>query len=151
MGGVGQGLDRQPCRVDRVSVWAYRGSAVSTASPLLANAHGTTMLPGQCVRRIRRAAISAVWLALSVATPLVERADYAHAAAIEGQQHSESCPRAHDHTICAQVGGNLSLPAVLSAVSLASPVLRFRLTRRPGAADPRILTYGHPTRAPPTV
>jgi len=88
-------------------------------------------------------------LSLSVAVPVLERADLVHEPVAESQHAPGSCPSAHDHTVCTQVGANLSattpgdepgLTEILSAIS--SPVVALRVAQSP-------LPEGHPSRAPP--
>ena len=90
-------------------------------------------------------------VALSVAVPLVARADLDHHERWESEHSPGACAPAHDHTICTQVGANLSLPA---RTGIPSPVLRLvRATRRSGLhfSNLRIRRDGNPTRAPPSV
>lgn len=95
--------------------------------------------------------MSALLLALSVAVPIVERADLDRREHWESEHQTGVCTPAHDHTICTQVGANLSLPA---HVGVPIPVLHeFRGLRGTGStyASPRLLALGNPTRAPPSV
>ncbi len=90
-------------------------------------------------------------LVLSVAVPLVERADLDHHERWESAHDPSVCAPAHDHTICTQVGANLSLP---SRVGLPGPVLSLQRGSRPSDlphSNPRILANGNRTRAPPSV
>jgi len=104
---------------------------------------------GRETRRTFAVWLSALMVALSVAVPLVERADLDHHERWESEHSPGVC--GHDHTICTQVGANLSLP---SHTGIPSPVLRIvRATRRSGLhfSDRRIRREGNPTRAPPSV
>ncbi len=89
-------------------------------------------------------------VALSVAVPLVARADLDHHERWESEHSAGVCAPAHDHTICTQVGANLSLP---SRTGIPSPVLRFVRNPRPvglHVSNLRIRREGNPTRAPPS-
>lgn len=66
-------------------------------------------------------------LALSVAVPLLERADLSLDPVAESAHEPGTCAKGHDHTICTQVGANVALtsgplhprcPADVSAVLL---------------------------------
>lgn len=90
-------------------------------------------------------------LVLSVTVPLVERADLDHHVRWESNHDPSACAPAHDHTMCTQVGANLSLP---SHPGLPGPVLGLL-----GVGGPSDLTRssrwarasGNRTRAPPSI
>jgi hypothetical protein len=88
---------------------------------------------------------------LSVAVPLVARADLGHQERWESEHAAGVCAPAHDHTICTQVGANLSLP---SRPGIPSPVIHYVRSPRPvglHVSNLRIRHEGNPTRAPPSV
>ncbi len=108
-------------------------------------------LGNRCIRRGFTAWLKTLMVVLSVAVPILERADLDHQERWESAHHAGVCAPSHDHTICTQVGANLSLPA---QPSVYYPVLRVLA----GARDSGLsFTYwratreGHPTRAPPSV
>ncbi len=90
-------------------------------------------------------------LALSVAVPLMERADLDHNERWESGHDPAACAPAHDHKICTQVGANLSLPSHPGLPSPQLRVIRGSRTVGLGHANRRLLANGNPTRAPPSV
>ncbi len=93
--------------------------------------------------------ISLLMLTLSVAVPVLEQFDMAGEPVAESEHNPATCPPAHDHTVCTQVGANLAAPAdgeprrlPLAAVSVLIP------SQAPtvGSAS---FPEGHPSRAPP--
>lgn len=105
------------------------------------------------VRWIRRASaawLSAAMLSLSVAVPVMERADVGERERWESSHAPGACTRAHDHTVCTQVGSNLSLPSTTVHHAAAVRLSRGTDSGRPVLTLGRIRTEGHPTRAPPS-
>lgn len=95
------------------------------------------------------AVLSGLIVALSVSVPQLEAGSVAHELAVEGPHHGTSCPRAHDHRICTQVGLNLpfspTLPGLRSIPVGASPG-----PGAPPALSPSgLLAPGALPRAPP--
>jgi hypothetical protein len=102
-------------------------------------------------RRAISAWLSALLLVLSVAVPFVERADLDHQQRWESTHEPGACAPAHDHTVCTQVGANLSLPA---RPGLPGPVLGVLDDGSLSALahpDRRARANGNRTRAPPSV
>lgn len=87
-------------------------------------------------------------LALSLAVPVLERADLAAETVFEGQHDPATCPTAHDHTICAQVGANLAAPARAEhqLADMVVPAAAATITRIVLSAA---FSEGHRSRAPP--
>ena len=102
-------------------------------------------------RKALSAALSALLVALSVAVPLIGRADLDHREQWESHHQHGVCDTGHDHTICTSVGANLSMPA--TAVAYQPALVVVSTGRSPGltAAARHGLRLGHPTRAPPSV
>lgn len=95
------------------------------------------------------APLSALIVVLSVAVPLLERADIRHESAVESQHDPSTCPTAHDHTVCTQVGANHVAPS--GGVGRRPQPTSFA-SRAPASAAPRGSappTLGPPSRAPP--
>jgi hypothetical protein len=93
--------------------------------------------------------ISVLMLGVSVAVPMLERGELADRPVAESSHAPGTCPTAHDHTVCTQVGANAPAPSD-APEQRATPVLpgswapdSAPLARAPAFAD------GHPTRAPP--
>ena len=93
--------------------------------------------------------LSALLLILSVAVPALERAEFAHESAIESEHDPAHCPPAHDHTVCTQVGSNLSLTAAPTLVDHNQEVFRVAAPVEAPASAHSVFAYGHPSRAPP--
>ena len=99
------------------------------------------------VRRVAFAT-SALMVALSVAVPLMDGSDSFAGPTVEAEHHGSACVL-HDHTLCTQVGANLSLVVEVlparrppPAIPLPEPV-----TSRSYSGPP--LAKTHPARAPP--
>lgn len=93
--------------------------------------------------------ITALMLLMSVAIPLLERAEVVNEPVAESEHNPATCPTQHDHTVCTQVGANASAPSHDSAqrsdhtvVVVATP------TQAPTVAS-ATFAEGHPSRAPP--
>lgn len=104
---------------------------------------------GRAIRRVFATLLATLTLVLSVAIPLLERADLSLDPVAESQHDPGSCAPAHDHTICTQVGANVALtsgpihPRGPAGVSVAPPAdgKPMRLARA--------WAQGHPARGPP--
>lgn len=106
---------------------------------------------GDRARTFVSAGTALLMLSLSIAVPLLERADVVTAPVAESEHNPATCPPAHDHTVCTQVGSNLAAPAPAHEHRLTRVVLQ---TATPSDAVPATATAfpeGHPTRAPPRV
>jgi hypothetical protein len=104
---------------------------------------------GKAIGRVFGTLLATLMLALSVAVPLLERADLSLDPVAESAHEPGTCARAHDHTICTQVSANVALttgplhprpPADVSAVLPADG----KPMRLAGA-----WAEGHPARGPP--
>ena len=101
------------------------------------------------LRKALAAWLPALLVILSVAVPALERDEIATETAVESEHTPGTCPTAHDHTVCTQVGANLS---VVSASTTASHDHAIVLTAAPAEAPQAsrsVLLDGHPTRGPP--
>ena len=94
--------------------------------------------------------LSALLLTLSVAVPALERAEFAHEPAIESEHDPAHCPPAHDHTVCTQVGANLSLAPAPTLVDHTQEVLSVTPPIEAPASVHSVFAYGYPSRAPPS-
>jgi hypothetical protein len=93
--------------------------------------------------------IAVLMLGVTVAVPMLERGEMADRPVAESSHAPGTCPRAHDHSVCTQVGANVSAPSD-APEQRVTPALLASWT--PGAAPlVRTSTFddGHPTRAPP--
>lgn len=93
--------------------------------------------------------ISLLMLMLSVAVPLLERADLSHETVVESEHNPLRCPPAHDHTVCTQASANHTLPGSRQSVCFATSVFAEGPQPTLSVAATRILPEGHPSRAPP--
>ena len=88
-------------------------------------------------------------LTLSLAVPVLERSELVDGPVAESEHDSATCPTAHDHRICTQVGANLSAPSRVQEHRLAYAGVPFT----PPTETPRKVSAafsdGHPSRAPP--
>ncbi len=104
---------------------------------------------GEVIRKTISVGLSALLITLSIAVPALERPEFAHESAIESEHDPAHCPPTHDHTVCTQVGANLSLTAAPTLVDHTQKVFRVAAPVEAPAAVHSIFAYGHPSRAPP--
>lgn len=104
---------------------------------------------GDRARTFVSAGAALLMLALSVAVPLIERADVVTAPVAESEHNPATCPPAHDHTVCTQMGSNLAAPAPAHEHRLAKVVLHASTPADAASVVPSAFPEGHPSRAPP--
>lgn len=100
-------------------------------------------------RKVFSTGLSLLLLTLSVAVPLLERADLVHEPVIEGAHNPAQCPPAHDHTVCAEANANLPFAASGALMALALVVADVTGTASTSTASSPVFPDGHPSRAPP--
>lgn len=105
-------------------------------------------------RRFRKrvsSSLGLLLLALSVAVPVLERADLSHAPVVESEHQPGSCPQPHDHTVCTQVGANHAAPR--ASVRTPHRGVVHRIAVAPAAASLKLLLdrRATPARDPPAV
>lgn len=93
--------------------------------------------------------ISLLMLTLSVAVPVLERAELANELAAESEHNPATCPTGHDHTVCTQVGANLALASAEQERRPAHAVITVAAPRQAPQSRSRAFAEGHPSRAPP--
>ena len=93
--------------------------------------------------------ISLLMLLMSLAVPILERSEIVVGPVAESEHDPATCPTAHDHRICTQVGANLSAVSTDHEHRLAYAGVF--ASARPEAPIGTSLTIseGHPSRAPP--
>jgi len=101
------------------------------------------------IRKHLAVGISLFMLVMSVAVPVLERAELFNEPVAESAHDPGECPTGHDHTICTQVGANLSAPAEGHSRGLATSVVRVALPTHALAGRSSLFEVGHPSRAPP--
>lgn len=104
---------------------------------------------GEVIRKTVSVWLSALLFTLSIAVPALERAEFAHESAIESEHDPAHCPPAHDHTVCTQVGANLSLAAAPTLVDHTQVIFGVAAPVEAPASVHSVFAYGHPSRAPP--
>jgi len=95
--------------------------------------------------------LSALLLVLSVAAPLLERADITHETVVESEHDPGSCPTPHDHTVCSQVSANHSASG--AAQSWLYGFLRTHIQLNHGVERgiSSAWFFQAPARAPPSI
>ena len=93
--------------------------------------------------------ISLLILTLSVAVPVLERADLVDEPVAESEHNPATCPTAHDHTVCTQVGANLSAPSDVQEHQLPHAVTRVATPIETPPGVSAAFSEGHRSRAPP--
>ncbi len=93
--------------------------------------------------------ISLLIFTLSVAVPVLERADLVDEPVAESEHNPATCPTAHDHTVCTQVGANLSAPSDVQEHQLPHAVVRVATPIETLRGLSAAFSEGHRSRAPP--
>ncbi len=101
-------------------------------------------------RKALAAWLPTLLLVLSVAVPVLERAEFAHEPVVESEHNPATCPPAHDHTVCTQVGANLSLATAPIFVDHTHPIVRASIPVQAPATSSAVFLDGHRSRAPPS-
>lgn len=104
-------------------------------------------------RMLLRAAsgpIAALMLVLSVAVPVMERADVSHELAVESEHDPATCPPPHDHTVCTQVTANQGATASGPEHRRRPVLLHVDAPDASAVPGPPAFASGPPSRAPPT-
>jgi len=101
------------------------------------------------IRQALAAYLPALMIVLSVAVPLIDYGDFAHEVALESEHSAANCPTAHDHTVCTQVGANLSIVSAPTLVDHTHTVVRAQAPTQAPASVHSVFLDGHPSRAPP--
>ena len=100
-------------------------------------------------RKHLTAGITLLMLVMSVAVPVLERAELVNEPVAESAHDPGECPTGHDHTVCTQVGANLSAPAAGNVRELSAAVLSVTLPTDAPEGRSDLFEIGHPSRAPP--
>ncbi len=103
----------------------------------------------RAVVRVVAGPLAAVMLSLSVAVPLLEVASAAARTVLENPHPPGSCPSAHDHTICVQVGANQGMAASPPRARSLPVLFRAAAPAADAASAVPTLLTGPPSRAPP--
>ena len=102
------------------------------------------------VRKTVSVCLTALLSLLSVAVPALERAEFAHESAVESEHNPAHCPTAHDHTVCTQVGANLSAASTPALVDHSQAVFRVNAPTEAPVSVHSVFADGYPSRAPPS-
>ena len=95
--------------------------------------------------------LTLLMLTLSGAVPLMERADVNSVPVAESEHSPADCPQGHDHTVCTQVGANLSAVVDAAHDVPAPAVTRAALLVTISTVAAAAFDAGHRSRAPPSV
>ena len=103
------------------------------------------------VRKLISVSLTATMLTIWISVPLLEQVDLVHEPIVESEHSPSTCPPAHDHTVCTQVGANLA--TLSGGVEKKQPDI---LIRVPDSFEINVFvqsafTRGHPARGPPLV
>jgi len=93
--------------------------------------------------------ISLLMLVMSVAMPVLERADFVGETVVESPHDPGECPSGHDHTVCTQVNANLSASTEGHGREIETTVVRVTLPTHTPDGRSSVFEVGHPSRAPP--
>jgi hypothetical protein len=100
-------------------------------------------------RKTLSVGISVLMLTLSIAVPVLERADLVAEPVAESEHDPDACPPPHDHTICTQVSASFSLPAMTGHHGLAGVVVPVAPPPVAPSVASAAFSEGHRPRAPP--
>jgi hypothetical protein len=101
------------------------------------------------IRRIVSTVLATLMLTLSVAVPLMERADVTGTLAVESRHDPSTCPHGHDHRLCTQIGANFSFATSVYHHRVAPVLLRTSTPVAPATRAFEPFQEGPPSRAPP--
>lgn len=101
------------------------------------------------IRRIVSTVLAALMLTLSVAVPLMERADVVVGTLAVESHHTAQCPHGHDHRLCTQIGANFSFVTNGYHHRVAPVLLRTTPPAAPATRAFQPFREGPPSRAPP--
>lgn len=102
------------------------------------------------IRQVLGTCLWALIVTLSVAVPVLERADLGRVNALESQHDPATCSPGHNHTLCTQVGGSHALASRPDLRVGVSPFVRGPVAANLVSVFIAALADGHPTRAPPS-
>jgi hypothetical protein len=103
------------------------------------------------MRKALSATLSVLMLTLSTAVPLLDRAEVTEHTVIESGHDPATCPRGHDHTICTQVGANLSAVAARTERTPTRIAVTAAPPNEPPPSHRSVYSEGYPSRAPPSI
>lgn len=95
------------------------------------------------------AVVLLLMLVMSVAVPVLERADFVGTPIAESAHDPGECPSGHDHTVCTQVNADLSAPTDGHGRGFETTVVRVTMPTHDPASRSSVFEVGHPSRAPP--
>lgn len=101
------------------------------------------------VRRGIALGISLLMLTLSIAVPLMEQSELVNSPVVESEHNPAECPSGHDHTVCTQVGANLSVLVGNEAWPTTGSLVAIRAFGEFEDAASSAFEEGHPARAQP--
>ncbi|MDG2239372.1 MAG: hypothetical protein P8L30_04170 [Longimicrobiales bacterium] len=101
------------------------------------------------LRKALAAWLPALLVILSVAVPALERDEFAAETVVESEHAPGTCPTAHDHTVCTQVGANLSVASASTKISHDHAIVLASAPVEALEASRSVFMDGHPTRGPP--
>ena len=104
---------------------------------------------GNAARKGLGLLIWAVMLSLSVAIPILERAEISAEPVAESEHNPATCPPAHDHTLCTQVSTQLLASSGGSTCAVMGTVLGTALRPEMDICVARTPLHANPSRAPP--
>jgi len=101
------------------------------------------------IRQVLGTCLSALIVTLSVAVPVLERADLARGTAFESRHDPVACSPGHDHTLCTQIGAGHALPSRRGLRPGASLFVYAPMGQTLASAFVSSLAEGSPPRGPP--
>ena len=101
------------------------------------------------LRKALAAWLPALLVILSVAVPAIERDEFASGTAVESEHSPGTCPTAHDHTVCTQVGANLSVVSAPTIILHDNTIVPIAAPAEAPDASRSVFRDGYPTRGPP--
>ena len=105
--------------------------------------------PADAIRKTVSVAISLLMFTVSVAVPLMDRGELVVELAVESQHDPSRCQHAHDHTVCTQVGANVSVAFGTYRHRLAHVVVPAATPVDRQSTVTKTFLEGPPSRAPP--
>jgi hypothetical protein len=103
------------------------------------------------LRPLVSTALAALVLTLSVAVPLLDRADGGTDPVLESEHNPSTCPPTHDHTVCTQFGANLPIASEGTRHAAVTSVRAARLPDGYRVRHAPVAIEANRSRAPPSI
>ena len=105
--------------------------------------------PIDALRKLLSSVVTLLMMTVSVAVPLMDRAEPSVELAVESEHDQSRCRHAHDHRVCSQVGASSSLASGAYEHRLGHVATQVATPVDAEGTATRTFREGPPSRAPP--